>query len=428
MYYPAFAAPECNMASAYIDSLDIANLACQHLGVRAILSPLEDSVQNIEISRIYDQVRQDELRRNRWRFAKRRCVLRAMTLTTRILSPQQWDATVVYQPNSFVADANGNWWYSTLAANINNQPGASEVWDAYYGPMTAELHDTSKFYYAGELVYKAAGANGGFIVYLCQQNGTQDIPDTATPWSATTQYGLDDRVLSGGFMWRSLITFNLNNTPATPPANWNGTHTYTTSDTVVAADGFVYTSLGTGNVNHNPVSDLGVHWSGPGLAAAWTQTPTQPTASNTWLPVYVNMVNTGLDWIQAQLGPNAYTQTVNSFRLPAGYLREMKVDPKHASMGNDWEYQGDYFTSFDSIVLYSFIADIVDVRKMDVLFCKALGAALAEQTCIVVTQSPARLQECASKYKNFITEASDINGIELGPEESDEDEYITCRM
>jgi hypothetical protein len=415
------------MASAYIDSLDIANLACQHLGVRAILDLNEDTVQNIEISRVYDQVRQDELRRNRWRFAKKRCILRAMTQTTRIIQPQQWDSSVAYKVNDFVTDSNGNWWYSVLAGNIGNEPGTSAVWDAYYGPMTADLWDSSQFYYAGELVYKAASPQGGFIVFLCQQNGTQDVPDTATVWSATTQYGLDDRVSYGGQMWRSLITFNLNNTPATAPDPWNNTHTYHLNDTISAGDGYVYTSLTT-NTNVDPLSDNGINWSGPGVPVAWSVSPLQVTASNTWLPVACNMINQSLEWLQLQLGPNAYTQKVNVFHLPAGYLREMKIDPKHATMSRDWEYSGDYFSSFDSITLFSFIGDVVDVRRMDPLFCKALGAAIAMQVCEVVTQSGAKLQACSAKYLTFITEASDINGIELGPEEPDEDDYITIRL
>src|SRR6185369_3603215 len=137
----------------FLDSLDIANRTCQHVGTTRIQTVDEDSKQNSEITFVYDKVRRAELRRNVWRFAIKKAVLRPLTSTTMLLAPTLWNANTLYLPGSIVSDANGILWVSTKAENRGNNPATTFVWDQYFGPMTADAWNSSINYLAGELVY-----------------------------------------------------------------------------------------------------------------------------------------------------------------------------------------------------------------------------------------------------------------------------------
>ena len=138
----------------FTDSLDIANRALQLLGVNSILSITEDSTNNSEASNAYDKLRRPELRRNVWRFAIRTAVLRALDTTTMLLVPALYDATKTYLPGEIVRDSNGLMWICQSADNKGNTPGGNnEAWDMYFGPMTADLWDSTTSYFAGELAY-----------------------------------------------------------------------------------------------------------------------------------------------------------------------------------------------------------------------------------------------------------------------------------
>src|SRR5438105_4895232 len=104
----------------FLDSLDVANRALQHVGGIAIASPTEDSKNNIEVSAVYDKVRRAELRRNYWRFSIRNVALRAVDTTTLKLWPALYDATIIYLPGAVVRDTNGQFWVSILEENQNN--------------------------------------------------------------------------------------------------------------------------------------------------------------------------------------------------------------------------------------------------------------------------------------------------------------------
>src|SRR5678815_3993516 len=117
----------------FLDSLDIANRALQHCGAPQIATVGEISKSNREVSFAYDKVRRAELRRNTWRFATRRTVLRAIDTDTMILVPAAYDATVTYLPGAIVADTNGLLWLSNTQDNRNNTSGATAAWDMYFG-------------------------------------------------------------------------------------------------------------------------------------------------------------------------------------------------------------------------------------------------------------------------------------------------------
>jgi len=98
-------------------------------------------------------------------------------------------------------------------------------------------------------------------------------------------------------------------------------------------------------------------------------------------------------------------------------------------MLNDWNYEGNFIVTSDSSpIVYRFIADIVKVSVMDDLFCDGLSLRMALDGCETITQSEAKLASVAQKYKEFMTKAKTINGIDIGAVEPPEDEYLTVRQ
>jgi hypothetical protein len=129
--------------TAYKVPLDIANRGLQHLGVPRINTFADGSQAANEMAFAYDKVRQAELRRNLWRFATRRAVIRPIDLTTMLIQPSAWDPTVNYPIGSIVSFPTGANWMA-ISRNTNVQPSntATDIngnlaWDSYYGPMTA---------------------------------------------------------------------------------------------------------------------------------------------------------------------------------------------------------------------------------------------------------------------------------------------------
>src|SRR5208282_5940427 len=98
------------MGNEFLDSLDIANRVCQHCGVNQILSVTEDTTNNNEISLAYGKLRRAELRRNAWRFAIRKTVLRPITSTTLAITPAAWASGTTYLFGALVTDTNGAIW------------------------------------------------------------------------------------------------------------------------------------------------------------------------------------------------------------------------------------------------------------------------------------------------------------------------------
>src|SRR5690348_10873750 len=104
----------------FIDSLDIANRAIQHVGGVQISAPDEDSKNNTEVAFTYDKVRRAELRRNVWRFSIRKAALRPIETTTLLLKAPAYSASATYLPGAIVQDTNGQYWISLKPDNINN--------------------------------------------------------------------------------------------------------------------------------------------------------------------------------------------------------------------------------------------------------------------------------------------------------------------
>ena len=411
----------------FLDSLDIANRALDHLGQPHIETIGEDSKTYELLSNAYDKLRQPELRRNSWKFAKRTIYLRAIDTTTMLLAPQYWNANSTYQPGSIVMDQNELLWSSTLAGNKGNDPATTTVWERYFGSMTADLWDSTVTYFAGELVYVPATNPGSFVVYLSRISNNADTPNTATAWSATTQYGLGDVVSYSGSQWRSLIPYNLNVTPATVPLAFSTSTTYSTSQTVTGSDGYSYSSVGNGNIGNDPVLDGGVHWTNTTVPSAWTNLPTLWPSAGSWVPIFAGLTNILIPYPLGS-GPFSQGRTKNFFRLPSGYLRTATNDPKGRRTIRDWDYQGDYLVSADQSVLLAFTADITDVTDMDPMFCEGLACRLALEVSEPILQSTAKFQQLGQSYQTFMSEAREIDAIEREYEEPPEDDYLTVRV
>ncbi len=412
--------------SSFVDSLDVANRALDNLGKPHILDVNEDSLANSTIAGVYDKLREAELEGHIWRFAKRKVLLRPVTQTSRLLKPAQWNINETYLPGAIVSDVNGSIWISWLADNFGNEPGISDAWDAYYGPMAVDQWAPNVGYFAGELVWKQATFPGSFAIFMSTKFGNNDTPDVTTPWSATTVYGLNDRAFSGGSLWRSLITNNLNITPADIPNAYSSGTIYAAGNTVTASDGFVYTCVSNNTIGIDPTIDDGTFWT-HGVAAAWSRVPAQFAASGNWLPLFSDMIDLGPEW-QFAIPSNIISgQALNAFRFPAGVGRHARLGYRFRQGPDDYEPHGDYITSADAQILWEFMADIKDVRKMDAMFCEALAARIALATCKKLTGSEAALPNLASIYNKWILLAASVNGIEMGPEEPDEDEYLTVR-
>lgn len=289
----------------------------------------EDSVAASEINFTYDKVRLAELRRNVWRFAIRKAVLRPIDTTTQTFTPSAWDAGVTYAAGDLVVSG-GEVWSSLIGSNLGNTPGVTG-WQAYFGTLLVEPHDATVAYFPGDLVSLSA------VTYLSLITSNTDTPPTAN-WLALTG---------------SLASFSL-----------------------------LY-----------------------------------PIGS----------------------GPSSQTVTRNVYQLPNGFLREAPQDPKAGStsylgapsgrMYDDWTFEGNYFTTTESRpIVFRFVANVEDVSLMDPMFCEGLGARVGYECCERVTQSTNKQGACLAAYRAFMADARTVNGIETGPTEPPEDDYITCRI
>lgn len=430
---------------SFLLPVDIANRACQHIGASRIdvtQGFSEVSTQAGEIGFCYDKLRQAELRRNVWRFAIKRAVLRPVDVTTRLLAPSLWAQTTTYFVGSIVADSNGTLWISQIPNNLNNEPISSSSWAEYFGPLTVMAYDSTTAYFAGELVYTAAG-NGTYRVYISLVSGNADNPATATAYDATASYLKNQVVTYLSVAYMSLIDLNTNNTPNLAPALFNIATTYSIGQQVGSSDGVIYTSLANGNVGHDPTISP-ASWTNTGVLNPWTTVFVGGSGSLKWLeiggaefPFGVGLVTLNIVY-PIGAGPSSQSTTRNVFRLPAGFLRKAPRDPKAGSTSylgaswgldyDDWLFEGNYIVSSQvDALMFRFVADTVDVAAMDPMFCEGLAARIAVEVCERITQSAEKLQTIASHYKLSMGEARTVNGIETGPEEPPVDNYISCR-
>jgi hypothetical protein len=224
----------------------------------------EQSKRAQQVSFNYGKLRRAELRRNGWRFAIRKTALRAIDSNTMQLKPSLWSSLASYPLNAIVIDQNGTLWRSLIVNNLNNGPGqvgADFAWEPYFGPLSVAVYDSSLAYFAGELVYTAAG-DGTYNIYYSAQNANAVHPALPNQWSKSTTY----------FTGQVVQAF---------PA-WSSVTTYSQGQTVNYTDGNTYSSLTNGNLNHIPSTNL----------TQWALQPTLTLQSQA-VPLFGNTFITG---------------------------------------------------------------------------------------------------------------------------------------
>lgn len=313
-----------------------------------------------------------------------------------------WNATTVYNQDQVVFSS-GAAWRSLIPVNVNLLPATSP--GAWSDRVTYGIGDM------------AIGSDN--VIYTSSQDNNLD----------------QDPVLGTGW------TAQLN--PA--PAAWSATVGYVFGSKVLGTDSNVYTA-NLASTGTNPVGDLTGTWT-PGLdvlIAGWTAAGTvMGNSSVNWR--FMGKAGTGLTLSNLHplypigSGPSSEPASRNIYRLPAGWTREAPQDPKAGNnsflggpagvMLNDWDYEGNFIVTSDSSpIIYRFIADIVQVKQMDSLFCDGLAFRMAIDGCEALTQSEAKQGVVAQKYKEFMGKARLVNGIDIGPIEPPEDEWITVRQ
>lgn len=425
----------------------IGDRALQHCGANRLDPVLgfrdTNSRNAAEVSACYDKIREAELEANTWTCAIRRSVLRAIDSDTMILSPGQWAETTTYFKGSIVSDQAGTLWISSIPNNLNNDPLLTDYWEPYFGPLTVSEYSSATSYYAGEIVYVAPG-NGTSRTYLSLQNGNSDNPATATAWSSTSTYAKNQVVTRSSVAYMSLVDLNTGNDPSTAPIAWNSGTTYAAGNTAVGSDGVVYSSVGPGNIGNDPTADsLGVFWTNTGTLAPWTTTFTGGTGSLKWLqiggtefPMGVGLETPNIVYPLGS-GPSSQDISRNMFKLPAGYMREAPQTPKgtvswlggpSGNVYTDWNFENGYIVTAESgPLLFRFVANLTDVRKMAPMFCEALAARIGLAVCETLTQSTGKLSTIAKEYQEWIDRARTRNAIEQGYDDQPDDDYVTVR-
>lgn len=254
-------------------------------------------------------------------------------------------------------------------------------------------------------------------------------------WAIGTTYAAGAVVSFGGSMWESQSAANTGNQPDQASVPWE---LYCGPKTIRL---FVLNSSGA-------LSDV-AYYSGElvrGNGGGDTTTVYRSLVSNNSdVPPSANWLSLGT--VSAVLsilyplgaGPVSNSDTRNVFVLPAAYLREAPQDPKagnvswlgapHGNSPDDWAFENGMIVSqTDTLIVLRFAASVTQVPQMDPMFCEGLAARIGLETCEELTQSTEKLGSIGSQYKLFMNEAREINGIEVGPVESPEDDYILCRI
>jgi hypothetical protein len=371
--------------------IDIMNRALQRCGSDSRLVTLTDTTKACdEVTFCYDKVRIAELRRNPWRYAIRTTALRPLDTGVLRLAPATWDVLNTYVPGSLVKL--NNVIYFSVTKNVGLSPDISpDDWERYFGPMVVTPYDSTLQYYPGELVYTPTTID--YSIYMALMQSSDDPTDIA---------------------------------------DWDATVTYNIGDTATGSDLVVYQSKTDLNIDNDPAGGLDIdNWE---LVVS-----TQPDSrqGGAWLKLDATVLSVPIIY-PVGAGPSSQGGTSNVYVLPNGFIRTVAQDPKAGALtflggpGNnqysDFQFQGNYLlTQQNGVLLLRFIADIADVKLMDSMFCEGLACRIALEVCEPLTNSRGKLSDIAAMYKNFMGEARAIDGIERGPTEPPEDEFVSVR-
>lgn len=254
-------------------------------------------------------------------------------------------------------------------------------------------------------------------------------------YNAATTYAQGAVVSYGGEWWESLTATNVGQTPGLDASSWEmycgprSIRPFALNTGLTASDVPYYSGelvLGNGTTDTTTVYRS--------LITGNTDIP--PSAN--WLSL--GTVSASLTFLYpVGAGPSSNQDTRNVFLLPASYLRQAPTDPKagnisylgapHGLASDDWTFENGLIVSATSdLIVLRFVASVTKVPNMDPMFCEGLAARIGLEICEEVTQSAEKLQSIGATYKTFMSEARTVNGIEGGPVELPEDDWITCRI
>lgn len=388
---------------------DICNRALQHCRKPAISTFADGTLEANEMAFAYDKVRRAELRRNVWRFATRRVILRPLDSSSQWLTPPTWASATAYGIGDIVFYGTQLW--VCEIANTGQIPGVVPTngvlyWDSYFGSIMVDIFNAPvepdsqlapgsllpTSYFAGELVYTTPG-DGTYTVYRSLLDGNIETPSIVDGWDNSTSYLSGQVVSFNSVNYQSLVNLNLNNEPDLSPSQWS-------------------------------------------------TTVTAPLVSNSWRQVTGAVLTPATISYPLGCGPASDNSTRNVFRLPYGFLRQAPSNPKAGinpflgvpgnEVTKDWLFEGNYIVSQDPMpIMVRFVADVQDVTTFDDMFCEGLAATLgielapriadkADLAPIVATTTAA--------YKRLMGDARLVNGIETGFVDPPEDDLLTCRL
>lgn len=397
------------MALEFSQPVDIANRALQHLGVDAITAAsfqTPDSKGARECARCYDKLRGSELRRNLWRFATRRVILRAVDPATFFWTPNAYSAVTTYVFGDVVAYG-GDYYQAQVGVQTGEIPDIASSWLKYFGQIACDPFDTSggTSYFAGEIVV---------------------VPEQ---WQVGNAYAANTIIArtSGATLLYVSLSANTGHDPATSPTYWQPFAV--TSQNTPPNGPYVYSDFNGG----------AIVWISMFTQTGITpQNPPAMPAAPAWLAVRGAV--TGLQIIYPLgTGPGWEVTTNNIFRLPYGYLRKCPTNPKGQLRppvgGPAYNAEDDYLTEGNYInsaqpgpILLRFVADVIDVTAMDDMFCEGLAARMAQEMCEALTQAQDKLATAKAAYEIAMGEARTVNGIEVGTVDPVEDEYVMARL
>jgi hypothetical protein len=211
------------MTQEYRTPLDICKRALQHCGVTYsnITSLTMNNKNAAAVAFVYDKLRQFELRRNVWRFATRRVVLRPLDTTTMEIVPPDFDAAKTYPRGAMVLD-DERVYLARAAVPVAQTPADSPTyWTLYFGPLTVNSYDSTTTYVAGELTYTPETTAA--VLYMSLISDNADDPTEIAAWDATVTYAKGDTVTSSDLVvYQSLVELNVNLDPAAAahPTDW----------------------------------------------------------------------------------------------------------------------------------------------------------------------------------------------------------------
>lgn len=295
------------------------------------------------------------------------------------------------------------------ALRTEQSKNADEVRSCYHVLRRAELRRNVWWFATRRAAMRPFGTDSRFVTFPA--------------WASGTTYAVNNVVLYSGQLYYSKIAGNLGNTPDTSFAQWSQYYGSDVAQLHVAGEKYLSAEL--------VYVGAAVYLS---LNSANETTP--PDAS--WLDLTGATVATLVPIYPLGAGPVSSSDTRNIYVLPVGYMRMAPLDPKVGSVSQlgassamaygDELIEDRYLVTRDAgLKIIRFVADIADPALFDPMFVAGFAARIAFTVCEPISQSTSKKAGIASEYLKFMSEARLVNGIETGPTEAPEDDFISCR-